>query len=175
MSVDWNRRPQLCFVTGAPGAGKSAIVSTLLETSDDVLCFDADWLLEPVSALVNKSVWEASETWPAYRALWLRIAQMLVRNGRRVAFFGPTHPDDLIGLLPIPGLDRLAWLLLDCDDGTRVARLQARGWDSKQVEEVLADAQALRGRMPVVDTGRTTPHEAAALVRAWLQKEQRDE
>lgn len=161
--------PQLAIVTGAPGAGKSAVVAALLRAPGEVLCFDADWLLAPASALAGTSVWEASETWPAYRTLWLRIVQMLVRNGRRVALFASMDPDDLVGILPLPGVARAAWCLLDCDDATRRGRLRARGWEATEIDEALGDARVLRGRIPtVIDTSGTTPEEAAAQVRAWL-------
>lgn len=161
--------PQLAIVTGAPGAGKSAVVTALLQAPGEVLYCDADWLLAPASLLAGTSVWETSETWPAYRTLWLRIVQMLVRNGRRVALFASMDPDDLAELLPLPGVARVAWCLLDCEDATRRGRLWARGWDRTTIDEALGDARALRGRIPtVIDTSGTSPEEAAAQVRVWL-------
>lgn len=159
----------LRIVTGAPGAGKSAIVAALLAAPCDILVLDADWLLEPASDLVGRSLVDANDLWPAYRRLWLRFLQMLARNGRTAALFAPAHPDEYADLTPLPWLSSIDWLLLDCDDRTRTARLQARGWISTSIEEALVDARALRLAVPtVIDTSETTPEEAARQVYAWL-------
>jgi chloramphenicol 3-O-phosphotransferase len=160
------------FVAGAPNAGKSAVAAALLARGGDALVFDGDWLLEPASELVGRSLVEASDLWPAYAALWQRILAMVARNGRTAVHFGTVTPAEAPALrrqlrqVPV----RLGWCRLDCDDATRTARLTARGWAAAATAEALTDAAALRRQISfAVDTSHTTPQEAAALVAAWVQ------
>lgn len=156
-------------MAGAPGAGKSAVAAALLERGSDALIFDGDWLLEPASILAGRSLVEASDLWPAYGALWLRILAMVARNGRAAVHFGTVTPAEATGLLrqmPV----RLGWCLLDCDDATRTARLAARAWGAAAIGEALADARTLRRQIAfALDTSHTTPQEAAALVAEWIR------
>lgn len=157
----------MLFVTGAPGAGKSVIARALLDLGTDALVFDADWLLEPTSELVGRPMAEAADLWPAYDRLWVAILDMMVQNRRTVVLLTPLESRSLP---PVPWPDRVAWCLLDCDDEARIARLQARGWSTSEISEALADARALRDQVAfVVNTSRTTPHEAAAIVAGWIQ------
>jgi hypothetical protein len=127
------------FVAGAPGAGKSAVARALLERGTEALVFDADWLLEPASALAGRSLVEASDLWSAYGALWLRVLAMVARNGRAAVHFVRVTPDEADGLTrQLPQVPvRLGWCRLDCDDATRTARLTARGWAAGAIAEAL--------------------------------------
>src|SRR5688572_20723824 len=95
------RRPgRVLFVSGAPGAGKSSVVEELLKLDCGALIFDSDWLLEPASELVGRSIVEAQETWPAYAAMWMRFLTMVTRNGCTAVYFGTVGPRaDLGGVL----------------------------------------------------------------------------
>jgi hypothetical protein len=162
-------RAPLVFVTGAPGAGKSAVAEALLGYSLEALIFDLDWLTASVSALVGQPIVAARHLWPHYNRLWLAIARMIARNRRPVVLFTPWDRGDLAALPAIDWADTIAWCLLDCDDETRVARLQARRWTRDMIDEAVADGRALRGQIDfVVDTSRTMPGEAAARVYRWL-------
>ncbi len=118
----------LWVVTGAPGAGKSAIAEALLAYPSAALIFDIDWLTLPVSALVGQSIVEARPLWPAYNRLWFAILEMVARNRRPVIFFSPLDRADVAAALAMTRVDAVHWCLLDCDDATRAARLGARGW-----------------------------------------------
>jgi hypothetical protein len=151
-----------------------ASARALLDRGSEALVFDADWLLEPASALVGRSLVEASDLWPAYGALWLRVLAMVARNGRTAVHFGTVTPAEADGLLrqlrEVPV--RLGWCRLDCDDATRTARLVARGWGAVAIAEALADAEALRHQIPfALDTSHTTSQEAAAHVARWIQSQ----
>jgi hypothetical protein len=170
-------RPWLFFVTGAAGAGKSSIVQVLIAARHrhaahgapvGVLIFDADWLLEPASALAGQDLTkaEASALWPQYGRVWMRILEMVARNGTSAALFTPAGPRSLSRIRWPVNID---WCLLDCGDATRVARLQARGWAGEATQEAVADARALRGEVGfVIDTCASTPEEAAAQLAAWF-------
>jgi broad-specificity NMP kinase len=156
----------MLFVTGAPGAGKSAVAEALLELEVDALVFDGECLLESASDLAGGPIRTAPDLWPAYDKVWVAILEMLVRNRRTAVLFTPM---DSRSLPPLSEPDRVAWCLLDCDDETRTGRLEARGWDSYEIEDALSDAQSLRDDVDVVvDTSDTEPSEAAALVADWV-------
>ncbi len=165
-------RPWLLFVSGAPGSGKSSIVQVLLERapttlpSGDLLVFDADWLLEPTSELTGQDMTTAASLWPAYTRVWLRVLEMVARNGRSAALFTPSTPRDLSFVRwPV----RVDSCLLDCDDSTRRERLRQRDWPDGEIAEAIADAAALRQQAEfIVDTSRVTPDEAAAAVQSWF-------
>jgi len=157
------------FVTGAPGAGKSAIAEALLTYPSDALIFDIDWLTLPVSALVGQSIIEASHLWPAYNGLWLAILGMVASNRRPAIFFSPLDRADVAAISVITRSDAVHWCLLDCDDATRAARLGARGWTEAMIKDALEDARLLRDRIDrVIDTSLTTPDEAATEVYRWF-------
>jgi hypothetical protein len=170
-------QPWLFFVTGAPGAGKSAIVQALVAAGHPpaaygapagVLVFDADWLLEPASALAGQDLTraEASALWPQYGQVWMRILEMVARNGASAVLFTPAGPRSLSRIRWPVNVD---WCLLDCDDATRIARLQSRGWTREATDEATADARVLRDEVEfVIDTSRSTPEEAAARLSAWF-------
>jgi len=157
------------FVSGAPGAGKSSVAEALLELGADAVVFDADWLLGPASDLAGRdlTVAESRDLWPLYDRLWTAILAMLARNGRPAALLTVMDPRSLPA---VPWAHAVEWCLLDCDDATRTARLEARGWGEPEIADALADARALREQIAfVVDTSGTTAREAASRVATWLR------
>lgn len=112
----------LSIVTGAPGAGKTTVVQTLLARHPDFLVFDADWLLDAASSLSGQRVAEMSQLWPPYRILWLTILHMIAHNRCPAVLFIPLEPSEL----PVSWQGMIRWCLLDCDDATREMRLRAR-------------------------------------------------
>jgi broad-specificity NMP kinase len=158
---------RVLFVTGAPGAGKSAVAQALLDLGTDALVFDADWLLESTSHLVGRPMAEANDLWPDYDRLWAAILDMVVRNRRAVVLLTPMEPRSLPA---VPWPERVGWCLLDSDDETRTSRLKTRGWSTSAISEALADARALRDQVAfVIDTSATSPSEAAARVAEWVR------
>jgi len=171
------RLPWLLFVTGAPGAGKSSVVEALLahqvgsDSAHGVLVLDADWLLEPASALAGQDLTEAAALWPQYRGIWVRILEMVAQNGTSAALFTPGNPSALSHVRWSANVD---WCLLDCDDSTRAERLRARGWTHEAIEEAIADARVLRGEIDfTIDTSRETTDETAVRLLDWFAAHQR--
>jgi chloramphenicol 3-O-phosphotransferase len=158
---------QVYIVTGAPGAGKSSVAQALLDLGIDALVFDADQLLEPTSDLVGRPMTEAADLWPTYDRLWVAILSMVVQNRHAAVLLTPMEPRSLPA---VPWPERVGWCLLDCDDETRTARLNARGWSPDLIADALADARTLRDQVRfVVDTSHTDPREAAARVADWVR------
>src|SRR4051812_34725985 len=110
---------RVLFVTGAPGAGKSAVAQALLDLDTDALVFDADWLLRPASDLVGRPMAAASDLWPTYRRLWVAILAMVAQNRRAAVLLSPMEPRELP---TVPWPEGVDWCLLDCDDDTRTSR-----------------------------------------------------
>lgn len=133
--------------------------------------FDIDWLADPASGPAGRDIRFAPETWDAYGELWFGVLYGVLRNHLTFALFTPADPGDFAGK-PLPGWRRgLEWLLRGCDDETRRARLQARGWTGARLDEAMGDARALRQQVPArIDTGKATPGETAAQVLLWLDR-----
>lgn len=159
------------FVTGAPGAGKTAVVEHLLRDPPAALIFDVDWLLQPASELTGHSLVHARHLWPAYTRLWLEVLRLVARNRRPAVLFSPLAPLEVAALAPCGSADPASWCLLDCDDATRVARLRMRGWTDAMIEEAVADGQALRDQVDfVVGTADRGLDATAAHVRSWIEQ-----
>ena len=161
----------LYLVAGAPGAGKSTTVEALLRCGSAFVFFDSDWLAAPASALFGQDIRFAPESWEPYGELWFSVLHAVHQNGRVPVLFTPGDPSDYDGKELPNWCGRLEWLLLDCDDDTRLERLRRRGWNEARVEEAFQDAAALRLMVSRhVDTGKLRPDEVAEQVLVWLRE-----
>ena len=154
-------RPKLSVLTGAPGSGKTTLLPHLVRLGNGLVVMDIDELLEDGALLgVPIATDDAVADWPAYNRLWLRIIDLARRSGHPVLFCSPLVPHEF------PEAD--AWALLDCADDTRRARLTARGWNDRRIEDALNDAAYDR---TVVQTAFRSdiedPASVAARVVAW--------
>lgn len=165
-------RASLHIVTGAPGAGKTTTLAALLRCASPHLAFDIDWLADAGSRLAGSDIRLERAAWPAYNALWFEIIHSVHKNGKIAIFFAPLDLRDLAEQGQPAWCERIEWMLLDCDDATRRARLGRRaGWSAAMIAEALADAQVLREQIPArIDTGRITPDAAAAAILAWVER-----
>lgn len=137
---------RLCVVTGAPGAGKTALAEEL--RTYPFAAVDFDELLEPDGSVLGIDIASpaASSAWPAYNRLWLRITALLLRGGGPVLVVCPLTPDEWADAgKGVAGLPEADWARLDCSDADRRARLTARGWAADEIAEAVADAGELRG------------------------------
>ena len=117
------------IVTGAPGSGKSTGLQAFMRCPSRYIAFDMDWLLTSASALIGKDLRMEASAWPPYNALWLEVLHAVHSNGRAAVLFAPVNTSDL----PMEALPDwcggVEWLLLDCPDAVRRARLADRaGW-----------------------------------------------
>lgn len=164
------RHYPLYLVTGAPGSGKSTTIQAFLALRSPYLAFDIDWLAETASNLAAKDIYTDPSTWQPYAALWFAVLHGVYQNGQIPLFFSPNDPQDLARFGQPTWCRAIHWLLLDCDDQTRRARLQQRSdWTAAMIDEALVDAQVLRQAIPQqVDTGLLAPNAVALAILAWL-------
>ena len=160
---------RLHMVTGAPGAGKSTALGAFLALGSSHIAFDVDWLAAPASELAGRSVYFDRSTWPAYSHVWFEVLRGVIRNDRVPVLFAPLTEDDVTAYGRPAWCDGIEWMLLDCDDDVRAARLAGRSWTPARIAEALADAAALRAGIATrVDTGRHSPNAVARRVKRWL-------
>ncbi|WP_051326380.1 AAA family ATPase [Glycomyces tenuis] len=149
-------------VSGAPGVGKTSVVSALLGAASGLVVMDIDELLEDGALLgVPIAVPEARPVWPAYRRMWRRIVDMPRRAGHPVLLLSPDTPEDVEGAT--------AHLLLDCSDEVRSERLRGRGWDDDEIAGALEDAREYRLLFgDVVRTDDAAPSAIAERILEWV-------
>lgn len=161
----------LRVVTGAPGSGKSAVVEALLAADSEFVVLDIDWIVDAACDLANRDIYSDPSTWKPYGQLWFEVLHSIVRNDLVPIFFCPNMPSDLATQGIPDWCGTVFWLLLDCDDTTRLGRLDARpDWSIAEKSEALEDAKALRLAIgQSIDTGALSPGEVAEKVLGWAK------
>jgi predicted kinase len=160
---------RVLVVTGAPGAGKTAIAAHVAARLPAFVVLDMDVLLEPASRLAGVDLRrsDAASTWPAYNELWVRLAAILAR-ARPVLLLGPLVPDEVEQTPSRWMLAAVEWALLDCSDKTRRERLTERGYDSAAITNAITDAAAARSLgLYVISTDHTAYDRTATKVASW--------
>lgn len=146
----------ISYVLGAPGSGKSLLVSRLRELLPDRVVLDWDAFMGPAGELAGSPIPQTPRTWEPYGRLVRAVAECI-------------HPADMV-LLGVCTPDEMSdwpdgpWLLLDCSDDVRRRRLTARN-EVDDVEDVLKDATNYRAlALPMVDTTHLSPEDVARAV-----------
>ncbi len=163
---------RIYIVTGAPGSGKSTALQAFIRCRSRYIAFDMDWLLSSASTLAGKDIRVDASAWPSYNVLWLEVLHAVHRNDRAALLFAPINKDDfLIEMLPA-WCSGMEWLLLDCSDAVRRARLSDRpGWTDAMITEAEEDARVLRETNSCrIDTGNHAPGAVAGLILDWLNQ-----
>lgn len=165
---DRARRMPLLFVTGASAAGKTALHAPLAAALADVAAvFDFDWLIDAFGRAA-----EGGEIdWVAVRQAWVAVAHGEAQQDRATVVLGQIGPNHLVDL---PGLEWAAsthFLLLDCGDEVRRARIEARpAWRGRDVDEQLAWARWLREHIDDhIRTDQLTPDESVRAIATWVR------
>lgn len=158
----------LHLVTGAPGTGKSLSAQTCVQSQRGFLSFDMDALIDSASALAQRDIHFAPETWVLYNSLWLDVLKAVLENGMEAVLFTPIAPADIS---TPPGWCReIRWLQLDCADQVLSQRLSDRRWSDDRIRDALADAQELRqsGIHQVIRTDELDHLAVADAISDWL-------
>ncbi|WP_234493918.1 AAA family ATPase [Vibrio maritimus] len=161
----------LRIVTGAPGSGKSTVIEHLLEysSSSNLVFLDIDLIADSASALAKSSIYTDPDTWKPYGKIWFDLLKALAQNGKVPVWFCPNTPQDFQSQ-DISFFSEIDWLLLDCDDPTRLKRLSVRNWNESKIKESLEDAQELRElNLFTIDTSHLKPELVANEIIKWLE------
>ena len=157
----------LFLVSGAPGSGKTTLISHLVRISAHIVAMDMDELLEDGRILgMPIATPESAPAWTEYNRLWVRITALIRRSGIPVLLLGPLHPAEAA----LAGADaqdpQVHWALLDCSAAEQAKRLAARGWTQTQIEAAIDDSA--RGRAAITTVFRTDQAPAEKIARDLL-------
>jgi transposase-like protein len=158
----------LFIVTGASGAGKSAILEPLQHLLTEYGVFDKD------------QIW--ARDWDMVYNNFFRIASALAQGDKKTVVVGTIVPEHLEGLSDRNLVGEIFYINLHTDDQTRRTRLTSRRkWGlpseefiqehAKFAAQLLMDSETLFGHpMPTIDTTYKSPEEVAELVAGWIKK-----
>jgi hypothetical protein len=142
-------------VLGAPGSGKSACRHVLAALLEGHAVLDWDALIDAAGELAGTPIAFSPRTWPAYRSL-VRATVAAVEP-LPVVLLTVCTPRELEGS-PIEN-----WVLLDCEDSVRRARLLDR--PGAEVEDAIKDAREYRKLgFRTIDTTHKRVDEVAAAI-----------
>jgi predicted ABC-type ATPase len=159
----------LFVVTGASGSGKTMILSELLSRMAGwCAVFDVDWLIDPLRDAAK----DAQVNWSAFTDTWLHVAHGVAQNGLPTLLLAPFIPEHLKNLPGRAWVGEIHYLVLDCPDGERVRRIEARPrWRARDVDAQTEFGRWLRQNLaPVIDTSTLSPSEVADAVAAWVRE-----
>ena len=159
----------LFIVTGASGSGKTAVLGPLARRmAGRCVTFDADWLLGAAGTLSGSQ----PISWPAFRDAWLAVAHGVAQSGIPTVLLGPFMPGQLDQLPARRWISDIHFIVLDCPDDLRRARISARPpWRSRDIEEQVQFGRWLRRNIADrVDTSSGTPEHTAAAIATWINR-----
>jgi hypothetical protein len=165
----------LFVITGASGAGKSAICLALAPALIACICLESDilWRAEFASP---------DDGYRTYRDLWLRVAKNVGQGGRPVALFGSAVPEQFETCPERRYFTDLHYLALVCNDDLLAQRLRRRpAWRGSGTEERVADmvrfnrwlrenAAHTDPPMATLDTSVLTVEQAASRTAMWIEE-----
>lgn len=159
----------LFIVTGASGSGKTTVLAPLAaRLRGRCVTFDADLLMDAAGAFsAGRPI-----NWAAFHEAWLAIAHGAAQSGLPVVLLGPFIPEHLAGLSARRWIGDVHFLVLDCPDELRRARMGARPpWRSQDDEAQLEFGRWLRRNIADrIDTSGGDPEETADAVAAWIDR-----
>jgi thymidylate kinase len=136
----------LVYLVGAPGSGKSTLVSHLRRRLADWVVLDWDFLLERSSTLAGSDIRDTPSLWATYDELVLAAVTEISDSGVNCTVAGVRTPSEL------PRWPINVWILLDCSDSIRSARLTADG-RAADIYTAVSDAAKYRSLgLTTVDT-----------------------
>jgi chloramphenicol 3-O-phosphotransferase len=168
----------LLIVSGASGAGKSAVCRALMGTMDEVVLLEGDIL------------WRAEFAEDNYRGFfetWLRVCKNISQSGRPVAVFnaGMGVPGNVEPCVERRYFSTVHYMALVCDDETLTRRLRQRPeWrgsgEQGYIEEHVRfnrwfkeNAHTATPKINLLDTTEVCVDETAEQVAAWMREKAR--
>jgi len=170
------RQLPLLIVSGASGAGKSAVCQALLGRLPEVVLLDSDILWRPEFNT-------PADNYRAFFETWLRLCKNIGQAGRPVVLFGAGVgvPANLETCVERRYFSALHYLALICEDGLLVERLKQRPpWRGTHSPDYHAEhvrfngwfkAQAAQSTpaITLIDTSTTSVGDTATQVAAWIR------
>ena len=115
-------RLPLFVLTGASGAGKTAVCLALAAKMSECVFMESDVLWRTEFATPD-------DGYRAYRNLWLRVAKNINQAGRPVVLCGSAIPEQFEGCPERRYFSTIHYLAMVCDDNVLMERLLSRpGW-----------------------------------------------
>lgn len=167
------RRLPLFAVSGASGAGKTAIGNQLPVALPECVVLEQDVLWKNEYA-------DSAEALTAYRRTWLRVAMNIAQGGRSTVLLGTVLPEHYENQPERRFFTGIHYLALVCREEELERRLRARpawrGYDDEKVERMLSfnnwlleNAQTTAPPIAVLDTTRGSVEETVRSVVAWVR------
>ena len=165
----------LLIVSGASGAGKTAVCQQLLGQTAQAVLLDSDIIWRPEFNTPDTHYRDFFE-------LWLRICKNIAQSGRPVVLFGAGVgvPENVENCIERRYVSKIHYLALVCTDKTLSNRLQKRpAWRGAQnpgfVENNLRFNrwfQTYHGspEIKVIDTTNTALEKTVSQVAAWIDE-----
>lgn len=121
------QRLPLFSVTGPSGAGKTAVCTHLVHTTDKVIVLESD--------ILWREEFDDPQRGLAYRNTWLRVCKNVHQAGRPVLLCGSVTPGQFESCVEARYFSAFHYLALVCDDEVLASRLRARpAWRRSSIE-----------------------------------------
>ena len=165
----------LLLVTGASGAGKTAVYRYLVHRVRSAVLLDSD-------VLWSRAFAQAEDDYHSYYETWLSVCKHIGQSGRPVVLFGAGTgvTSNIEPCMERRFFSTLHYLALTCDDEVLSERLRRRpSWRAcnsdfiqKQVEfnQWFKQASASGAPITLLDTAGIPLETTAGQVRAWIHR-----
>lgn len=162
------------MVTGASGAGKTAVCAHSLHTLPDCVVLESDILWGTIPA-------DPDGTYRTYQNLWLRMVKNINQAGKPVLLCGSCNPTDIEALPERRYLGTIHYLALVCDDNVLATRLRARpAWRESGNDTFVRQSiefnrwfkrpeNQANPEVSLLDTGIRAEDEIATAVAEWVR------
>jgi hypothetical protein len=171
------RQLPLLLVSGASGAGKTAVCNALVGKLTDIVLLDADILWRPEFDQPDTQYRDFFET-------WLRVCKNIGQSGRPVVLFGAGVgvPSNLEACVERRYFADLHYLALTCDGDVLAERLRQRPqWRESSAPAFIEgqrnfnqwfkdNAADTEPPIALFDTTQTSLEETAAQVANWIRQ-----
>ena len=167
------RRLPLFAVSGASGAGKTAVGNRLPAVLPECVVLEQDLLWRNEYA-------ESADAATAFRRTWLRVAMNIAQRGRSLVLLGTVLPEHYETQPERRFFSDIHYLALVCREEELERRLRARpawrGYDDAKIRRMLdfnqwllANAQETTPTITLLDTTNDSVEESVRSVVAWVR------